>query len=158
MKISIPIEIDLNSVSDLLVSAFEGGIGYWAYQLRVERASSYPVRNDEKDRGMPPEQVSTWLRYEAPFGPGGAVILYAHDELPDNVYPRDVKEDGTFVNDDDAGRVNELRIDMPAIEKGLKVMAEKHPRHFADFIGDNADATTGDVFIQCVVFGELVYG
>ena len=37
-------------------------------------------------------------------------------------------------------------------------MAETHPRHFADFLAGNEDATTGDVLLQLAVFGELVFG
>lgn len=44
------------------------------------------------------------------------------------------------------------------LAKGLQIMAEKYPRHFADFLSENGDATTGDVFFQCVVFGDAIYG
>jgi len=37
-------------------------------------------------------------------------------------------------------------------------MAEKYPRHFHNFLEENDDAETGDVFIQCCLFGEIVYG
>jgi len=37
-------------------------------------------------------------------------------------------------------------------------MAEKYPRHFANFAQEAEDAETGDVFIQCCVLGEIVYG
>lgn len=45
-----------------------------------------------------------------------------------------------------------------AIPKGLKIMAEKYPRHFGDFISENDDAITADVFFQCCLLGEIVYG
>jgi hypothetical protein len=44
------------------------------------------------------------------------------------------------------------------LAKGLQTMAEKYPRHFADFVAENDDADTGDVFLQCVVLGDVVYG
>jgi hypothetical protein len=50
------------------------------------------------------------------------------------------------------------RLDRAAIEKGMNIFADKYPKHFADFINENADATTGDVFLQCCVFGEAIYG
>lgn len=37
-------------------------------------------------------------------------------------------------------------------------MAEKSPRHFADLLSEDDDATTHDVFIQHVLFGEVIYG
>ena len=44
------------------------------------------------------------------------------------------------------------------IEKGLETMRDKYPRHWADLVEENDDLITGDVFLQCAVFGELVYG
>lgn len=37
-------------------------------------------------------------------------------------------------------------------------MAEKDPRHFGDLVSENDDADTHDVFIQHVLFGEVIYG
>lgn len=42
--------------------------------------------------------------------------------------------------------------------KGLQLMAEKSPNDFADFIGENDDAGTSDVFLQYATFGEIRYG
>jgi hypothetical protein len=44
------------------------------------------------------------------------------------------------------------------LDAGLKLMAEKHSTHFADFIAENEDAITADVFFQCVVLKDVVYG
>lgn len=43
------------------------------------------------------------------------------------------------------------------IRKGLRVFAKKYPDHFADFMRDNYDMTTGDVFLQCCLLGETKY-
>lgn len=37
-------------------------------------------------------------------------------------------------------------------------MQEKYPQHWADIINESDDANTADVFLQCVVFGEVIYG
>lgn len=44
------------------------------------------------------------------------------------------------------------------IKAGLKIMAEKYGRHFADFVTGTGDATTGDILVQLSAFGELLYG
>jgi hypothetical protein len=49
-------------------------------------------------------------------------------------------------------------LNLRSIKKGLEVFASKYPRHFADFVSENDDASTGDVFLQCCLFGELVFG
>jgi hypothetical protein len=44
------------------------------------------------------------------------------------------------------------------IRQGLQVMAEKYPHHFSNVVENNADAETGDVLIQCALFGDIIYG
>ncbi len=52
-----------------------------------------------------------------------------------------------------------LRLDRAAIQKGVQVMADEYPRHFANALSDgDMDADTGDVFLQCCLFEEIVYG
>jgi len=63
---------------------------------------------------------------------------------------------GLVVVDGETG--TEHRLDVDAIRSGLKTMATSHPRHMADVLKKNDDATTGDVFLQCCLFGEVVYG
>lgn len=46
-------------------------------------------------------------------------------------------------------------LDADAITRGLAAMP---PRHLADLTSDNGDAETADVFLQCALFGEVVYG
>lgn len=54
---------------------------------------------------------------------------------------------------------NESRtLNIEDIKKGLKVMAEEQPQHFADFIEGNGDNDTGDVFLQLCLFSDVVYG
>jgi hypothetical protein len=42
--------------------------------------------------------------------------------------------------------------------KAMNVMAMNYPRHFADFLNEAADAITADAFLQCCLFGALIYG
>lgn len=44
------------------------------------------------------------------------------------------------------------------LEIGMTIMAQKYPRHFADAVQGNEDAVTGDVFLQCCLFRDVVYG
>lgn len=44
------------------------------------------------------------------------------------------------------------------IQGGLELMAKKYPRHFFDFLQENEDAVTADVFLQLCVFKDLIYG
>lgn len=42
--------------------------------------------------------------------------------------------------------------------RGLQLMAARYHRHFADMVSEGDDAETADVFMQCVVLGEVVFG
>jgi len=73
-------------------------------------------------------------------------------------------EGGYLMISDDAegvgtGELTEpVKVDIEAIKKGVQVFATIEPKHFANFINDNSDATTSDVFFQAVVFGKIIYG
>jgi hypothetical protein len=76
-------------------------------------------------------------------------VEYWHIELP--------MMEGRYVTfkdiDDD-----EHRLDLAAIKKGLAIMAAKYPRHMNDAIVENDDGDTADVFLQCCIYGNVVYG
>lgn len=99
----------------------------------LEGGSNYWVRKitDEDFKG------AEWAS-EAPMT-GGSFVLLHDDPETDDMTGR------TLINRD-------------VCEHGLQVMAEKYTTHFADLIGENDDATTADVFLQCCVFGEIIYG
>ena len=78
--------------------------------------------------------------------------IYRHLDYPLN-------EGGALIINDLEGDEDEpKRLDLDAIKKGLQIMAEKYPRHMSDFLNDNDDAETGDVFLQCCIFGDAIYG
>jgi|SRR6185437_7232135 len=41
---------------------------------------------------------------------------------------------------------------------GLQVMARDYPSQFANILKEDYDATDADGFMQCVIFGEVIYG
>ena len=43
------------------------------------------------------------------------------------------------------------------IKRGLTLMAKKEPSHFANFLKGDFDQTTGDIFLQFCLLGEIVY-
>ena len=49
-------------------------------------------------------------------------------------------------------------ITMDDVRKGLELMRDKYPRHYADLMEEDDDLITGDVWLQLAVFGELIYG
>ena len=75
-----------------------------------------------------------WWHLEIPLVKGGALGL------------EDVEE----------GKQHKLTL--AKIKKGLRIMADKYPWHWQNFRSDNADADTGDAFLQCCIFGDVIYG
>jgi len=58
----------------------------------------------------------------------------------------------------DRNTMEEYPITLDRLKLGLTDMAAKFPHHFSNVMQDNCDAETGDVFLQCCVFGDIIYG
>ena len=50
-----------------------------------------------------------------------------------------------------------LTLTREKIAKGLQIFAEKYPSHWADFVNENEDVLTASAFVQCCLFGEIVF-
>lgn len=48
-------------------------------------------------------------------------------------------------------------LDFDSVNRGLEIMAEKCPFQFSRIMDESADAITGDVFIQCCLFGDVFF-
>lgn len=62
---------------------------------------------------------------------------------------------------DGEGKVPESakhHITIVEVQKGLELMRDKYPRHYANLVEEEDDLITGDVWLQLAVFGELIYG
>lgn len=125
-----PHRFDDQTISDLLVTAFEGGINYWLGTIDYQEPSSMVFA---------PAETPRYATY--PLNPGGAVIVSAS-----GIHPADV------------AKLCNQRLDRAAIERGLGIMAEKYPKHYGDILHDNHDADTADVLVQCALFGDIVFG
>lgn len=127
-------EVSLSRISDMLCSAFEGGSNYW-YEItkfneppKMEFLSS-PDLNDGKP----------FPHIDYPLNKGGSLVIRCIE--------------GDRIN----GKTH-WKLDLAAIRKGLQLMAEKSPRHYANFVNEDDDAETGDVFLQYCLFGEVIFG
>lgn len=129
LAITAEILVPVERITNCLIGAFEGGSTYWLHKVRyVERETEAEYENPQ---------------YSDPhfWNDGGRAVL-------------------TFDNPEEKGDEEPAHkeIGMPELTAGLSVMAAKCPRHFGDLLAENDDAITHDVFIQCVLFGDIVYG
>jgi len=135
---TVTTEITAEKVAGLLCSAFEGGsygCGSWCRIMtyRKPRGAVKPLLGD----GM----IHEYCDYPVQ---GGAVVCRVDDD-----------DTGTDEGDKD---YEPLVLNGKVIQRGLDLMAAKHPKHFAAFVADQYDAITGDVLVQLSLLGELVYG
>lgn len=61
-------------------------------------------------------------------------------------------------DEDDNGNPIKHYLDLKAVRKGLRLMKEQYPHHWADLVEENDDLITGDCWLQLAVFGEWIYG
>jgi len=125
----INLEVSPENIANLLCSAFEGGVGYWCRIMHDVEPEEAVENNLLKDF---PYYCSYPLQ-------GGAVVCRRDDdEETDEKY-------------------TPLTLNGEAIKRGLEILASKYPQHFADFMKDNYDASTGDAFVQCCLLGGCEY-
>lgn len=121
--------ITLEQVSSLLCSAFEGGSNYWYMIEEKINPTIWTFESEPK-----PEKGNHWVQ-DYPLNRGGALLISDKEDKDHRTY----------------------RLDLNALQQGLKSMAEKDPHHITSILSEDADAETGDVFLQHCLFGEIVY-
>lgn len=128
--VTIRLPVKIEALVNEVISAVEGGSGYW---LREMETTGSPTKKSKP-------------AYESPaysdqqFWMDGGTMTVRYD------------------NPEDGPDMVQKVIDLRRLQTGATIMAEKYPQHFADILNENSDATTADVFIQCVLLGEIVYG
>ena len=132
MTVSVSVDIPTSTIRNLLVGAIEGGSNYWA-TFRLDPNFTKSVTESDK---------ASYVEQE-----GGE--YYAHYDIENSNYC-------LRVSDAEGGSTYNVTFD--SFVNGLGVMANRYPHHFKDVIAENHDAETSDIFIQCAVFGEIVFG
>lgn len=130
MQIEVKIELKDERLAGLLCSALEGGSNYWYMIQKFNKPTSYEFRTDK-------ETLFRHLDY--PMNPGGSLVF-------------------TTTEEDEINGKTEWTLDRAALEAGFRLMAAKYPQHMANVLDESDDSITGDVFLQCCLFGEVVFG
>jgi hypothetical protein len=118
-----------------LTAAFEGGMSnYWI--------SSVDRVDEDKLTGKP-RYLQDW-----PFL-GGALLITVNED-PGNTKRPPFRGTSTW------------RLDRKALIEGAKTMAAlkkgEGGHHWGNVVQDDGDAETGDVYLQCCLFGEIIFG
>lgn len=131
----ITIDVPDQTVYDELCNAHDHASSYWCIEAQLVAPPEAQLAIFDKESGL-------YAFADYPMSDGGAVLLRA-----DNHRPPKGNKDGRY-----------WRLDKPAILRGLATMAVKYGKHFGDMMSRNGDATTSDVFVQCCLFDEIVFG
>lgn len=125
--------IKKSDVEDLLCSALEGGSNYWYFIPKKIAPKEWKYWGDHN------ESFTKYLHLY-PFN-GGALMV------DDSVA-------------DDPELKAPIRLDGARLEAGLRLFSKsvEYARHWGDFISNNTDQITADVFFQFCVFGKVIYG
>jgi hypothetical protein len=139
IKISVRQYVPIKRVYDMLVDALEGGSNYW-YMIQKEIEPPLPYNFTDsiwnEDRKRDCNFIHTC---EIPFNVGGALLI--DDERADE--PTLAKP---------------VHLNLRRIKRGLAIMAKNHTSHYANWLNEEDDADTADVFLQCCIFGDVIYG
>ena len=120
-------------VMNLLCCAFEGGSNYWYRNLDVKSLPPGAKEEAYSPAAIKARTNGFWLRFYVVPVDGGVVTLEACDEE------------------------GEMELTQHKLKVGLQLMANKHPSHFADVVSEHEDASTGDIFLQLCLFGEVLF-
>lgn len=125
--VQLTVRISNEQIRDLLSTALEGGINYWA----------------DYEAGYTPQQEAMAKKLK---GVWEGLPVYFIEDTEYKLVIKDMYE----------SKAHELTYDR--LRLGLVDMADKYPVHMQKLLTDEFDAETGDVFIQCCVFGDIIYG
>ncbi|WLJ71160.1 hypothetical protein [Sphingomonas phage Carli] len=133
LTVKCEIDVPFERITNCITGAIEGGSTYWCNQFMAsddeQSTRLYQTARNEGD---------VWYDSEN-YWTGGGTAALAFDQPT-------------------AEHSGKATIGQTQLVNGLNVMAQIAPRHFGDLLNENDDATTHDVFLQCVLFGEVVFG
>lgn len=129
-------EIPDRLISDMIITALEQGCDYWACEAQYFNNNLCPDRVSDKT--------------EDPLNNLSRIVITEDEDGQ--------KHKLNFSTTISVGADTHRVRDFSQLTNGLAIMADKYPYHYANVVGDNHDAETADVFIQCCLFGEIVYG
>jgi len=137
-EFNLAVRVTDKQVLHLLTDAIDTGHSSYWFTISGYNFPEGVTREDFREGG----------RLSAPASAGGN---YFH---PDELIPF-VGE--IVVTDSESGESLGV-LNRETMAKGLRLMAENYPAHWANFWGGRGDAETGDVWLQLAVMGKLIYG
>ena len=137
VSFDVKVSFSRKDIMGLLCCAFECGIGYWWNDYGFEYVEvSGGIPDGEYRLGVDLDDFWS-TAYLTPTSRGGKLRITSATPVEDR---------------------SEWELSIETLCKGLQVMREKSPYQFSRFVNEDSDADTGDIFFQCCLFGEVVFG
>jgi hypothetical protein len=133
-NVTVPTKISAENISDLVISALEGGSNYWLSRIRIrpEGNTEDPTKGEfwQNTSGAELKEEAFW----ANLSTASIVIELAEEEEPDDVV--------------------QTSITRQDVETALGKLYQRR----GGFDMDNFDAEDGDMFLQVLLLKEHTYG
>ena len=91
------------------------------------------------------------VKYVIPKDADTSTVEFKHIDIPF------IEGCGILIQDQFGDEEPKL-LNIDAMKKSLQIMGEKYKWHLDNFLKENDDAETGDVFLQCALYGDIIYG
>lgn len=118
-------------LSDLIVTALEGGSNFW-YLIKDEADAE--IRKYKDSNNLHNNCFSEWVFVALENG----AKIQIHDI------------------EDEENLLGTLTIE--SLHKATRLISEKYPAEYANMLEEDYDADSADIFFQLAVMGEVVYG
>lgn len=134
--VTVQHEVSRQRIGDLLCSAFEGGSNYWYRIEEFHAPTTYQFRTF-------PESLKVFKHIDYPLNPDGYLVVSDFHGC-----------------DEPETEIKKRKLNFATIKRGLKLLSQskEYSHHWRDFLAENDDQITADVFLQFCLFGEVVYG
>lgn len=149
IEINIKHELNQSDVTNIIITAFEGGIGYWCDEVEpVELTAS-------GWQAMSGETYKKWTKKDTEIG--FVLPPYANEMFWGEA------ERGYALHDEYDENWCSMHLTIRSLQNGINAMIKDDPRGNWDetlsrLVNEQYDAEDADVLVQFAVFGELVYG
>lgn len=132
------LDIPAQKIADLMVTAIEGNhmVRAWCDGVFLVTPKSYA-------RSIDINNTSPW---------------YSKKEIYEQSFSISVHEIFDTLGPPKGDNINKHTVGSVQFAEAFRKMAEHSPKQFAEFMTDNYDIITADVFLQYAALGELIYG
>lgn len=135
--INTPRPITRKQLMDFMIAAFESSSNFSILKTCPPAGTT---RADFKEGGKHTLADYYPSHFLIATAEGGHIVIQDNQEEPE-----------------DEDNYTKYNLGLEQLQKGLEALAVKCPSHFNDFIEENDDVNTSLAFIECCLFGDVIY-